>query len=356
MALRSVPPLVLVILAIAGCGGGAHHPHAAVTPPQPPPPPPPTVMNSAACRPPPQHPEPIALVHGTFATTSWSRIGSALARHGYCVFTFNYGERGTAEIAHSAHQLAAFVDRLLARTHAQRVSIVGHSEGGLMPRYYIRFLGGAGKVRDLVGLSPSNHGTENPMALVGAFMGCTACAEQVAIASPFLDRLNAGDETPEPVDYTVIQTVNDHVVVPYTSAFLSGPGARVTNITLQTRCARDGTDHLAIPSDPVALQWVENALGRAGPADPAFRPRCPHAGGQQPGQPAPPDVLASPPAVPQLPSGTGSGVIQGLDFPRQWEQRWDRQLERWDRRWQRWGRRWGRQSSGAGLKWPRRPF
>jgi triacylglycerol esterase/lipase EstA (alpha/beta hydrolase family) len=25
---------------------------------------------------------------------------------------------------------------------------------------------------------------------------------------------------------------------------------------------------------PVALQWVVNALGRAGPADPGFRPRC----------------------------------------------------------------------------------
>jgi hypothetical protein len=31
---------------------------------------------------------------------------------------------------------------------------------------------------------------------------------------------------------------------------------------------------LSIPLDPVALQWVENALGRNGPANPAFRPRC----------------------------------------------------------------------------------
>jgi triacylglycerol lipase len=231
-------------------------------------------MDSASCRPPAQHPEPVVLVHGTFATTSWALLGPALARRGYCVFTFDYGNFGTGEIARSARQLAVFVDRLLARTRARRVSIVGHSEGGLMPRYYIRFLGGAAKVRDLIGLSPSNHGTENPLVLEGAALGCTACAEQEAFGSPFLARLNRGDETPGPTAYTVIQTAYDGVVVPYMSAFLRGPAARVTNVTLQTRCPGDVTGHLAIPTDPVAIQWVENALARAGPADPAFRPRC----------------------------------------------------------------------------------
>jgi triacylglycerol lipase len=266
--------LVLMLLAFvaaagfsAGCRHGAHR-HAAVTPP------PPTVMDSPACRPPVQHPDPIVLVHGTFATTSWWLMGSALARRGYCVFTFNYGDLGRGEIAHSAHELAAFVDRLLARTHARRVSIVGHSEGGMMPRYYIRFLGGAAKVGDLIGLSPSNHGTENPLVLEGAAFGCSACAEQEAIGSPFLDRLNAADETPGPVDYTVVQSVYDGVVIPYRSAFLHGPSARVTNVTLQTQCPGDVTGHLTIAIDPVARQWVEDALARAGPADPAFRPRC----------------------------------------------------------------------------------
>jgi triacylglycerol lipase len=265
----------------AGCGGATHH-HGSVQAVPPtdtaaPPkatPAPPTVMNSRACRPPRQHPEPVVLIHGTFAETSWQLIGPALARRGYCVFTLNYGDLGMGEIAHSAHELATFVNRLLARTHARRVSIVGHSEGGMMPRYYIRFLGGASKVDDLIGLSPSNHGTENPLILEGAALGCTACAEQEAVGSPFLDRLNTTDETPGPVDYTVIQTAYDGVVIPYESAFLRGPAARVTNVTLQRRCPGDITGHLAIPTDPVALQWVENALARSGPANPAFRPRC----------------------------------------------------------------------------------
>ena len=37
--------------------------------------------------------------------------------------------------------------------------MVGHSQGGMMPRYYLKNLGGAAEVHTLVGLSPSNHGT-----------------------------------------------------------------------------------------------------------------------------------------------------------------------------------------------------
>jgi triacylglycerol lipase len=262
-----VPRRLIPLLAVlATACGGAHH--------REPTPAPPTVVDDVTCRPPAQHPVPIVLVHGTFAATDWELIGPALARAGYCVFTFSYGHAGTGEISRSAHQLSAFVDRLLTRTRARRVSIIGHSEGGLMPRYYVRFLGGAAKVDDLIGLAPSNHGTQSPLALEGAVLGCIACAEQEAFGSPFLERLNDGTETPGPVDYTVVETAFDQVVVPYTSAFLHGPSSRVTNVTLQAHCRDDTADHLAIATDPVALQWVENALERKGPADPRLRPRC----------------------------------------------------------------------------------
>jgi triacylglycerol lipase len=232
------------------------------------------VLNSATCKPPSQHPDPVVLVPGTYALTSWGTIGPALAQSGYCVFTLSYGNAGTADIVGSAHQLAHFVDRLLSRTGAHQVAIVGHSEGGMMPRYYIKFLGGASKVSALVGLAPSNHGTENPLALVGAMNGCTACGQQLAWGSAFLQNLNAGDETPPPVNYTTIETKYDQVVIPYTSAFLDGPSARVTDITLQDKCPADIVGHLGLTTDPVALQWVQNALARQGPADPAFTPAC----------------------------------------------------------------------------------
>jgi triacylglycerol lipase len=269
-------------LTLAALHFRSDHEHASQSPrtapqsaaPKPIPPPHPTVVNSPGCKPPPQHPDPVVLVPGTFDATSWALIAPSLARRGYCVFTLEYGNAGTADIVRSAHQLARFVDRLLKRSGAHKVAIVGHSEGGLMPRYYIKFLGGAGKVSALIGLAPSNHGTTNPMALVGAMNGCMACGQQVAWGSAFLRRLNAGDETPGPVDYTNIETEYDQVVLPYTSAFLRGPRARVTNISLQNRCPSDVVGHLGITTDPVALQWVENALRRNGPANPSLVPIC----------------------------------------------------------------------------------
>jgi triacylglycerol lipase len=215
----------------------------------------------------------VVLLPGTFGVTAWHFIGPQLAQLGYCVYTFSYGNGETGDIATSAQQLASFVDRLLARTGASRISIVGHSEGGMMPRYYIKFLGGAAKVEQLVGLAPSNHGTLNPLLFGGALAGCVACAEQQT-GSSFLTRLNAGEETPAPVNYTVIETAYDQVLIPYSSAFLNGPAARVTDIRLQDQCPNDYFGHVGITADPVALQWVQNALTQNGPADSAFVPSC----------------------------------------------------------------------------------
>jgi triacylglycerol lipase len=273
---------------LAGCGGGRHTrtprtvsraPAQPGTSTQPSPAisagrPPATMLNAPSCTPPPRHPYPVVVLPGTFGVSGSQLIGTKLAQLGYCVYTFSYGNNETGDIAASAHQLAGFVNRLLARSGARRVSIVGHSEGGMMPRYYIKFLGGAARVASLVALAPSNHGTLNPTTFGGALIGCVACVEQQT-GSPFLTKLNAGDEDPSPVKYTVIETMYDAVVIPYTSAFLSGPTTRVTNVTLQQQCPRDVVGHLGITADPVALQWVENALAHnGGPADPNFSPSC----------------------------------------------------------------------------------
>jgi triacylglycerol esterase/lipase EstA (alpha/beta hydrolase family) len=230
--------------------------------------------NDWSCKPSSAHPYPVVLVHGTLGdmTVSWNLISPRLKQDGYCVFALDYGHRGTDLMEGSAAQLRDFVNRVLAATGARRVSLVGHSQGGMMPRYYLKFLGGAAKVDDLIGLSPSNHGTSNPGALLLDGVGlCPSCGQQ-ATGSAFLANLNAGDETPGDVSYTVVQTRYDEIVIPYTSAFLSG--ANTTNVLLQARCPLDVSEHLSIIYDAVALRWIRNALGRPGPADPAFRPSC----------------------------------------------------------------------------------
>ncbi|PRX45385.1 lipase (class 2) [Prauserella shujinwangii] len=250
----------------------------------------PAGANDWTCRPSPAHPDPVVLVHGTIEnkTYNWYTLAPLLKNEGYCVFALNYGRvggphvglpgsahtYGAGPVAESAVELGAFVDRVLAATGASEVDIVGHSQGGMMPRYYLRFLGGAAKVDTLVGLAPSNHGTTvNGLAKLPGVpylltTGLGPAVEDQIAGSEFLTKLNRGGDTVPGVRYTVIQTRYDEVVTPYTSAFLEGPN--VTNILLQDRCPANASDHLGISFDAAALRHVRNAL------DPAHAepPRC----------------------------------------------------------------------------------
>jgi triacylglycerol esterase/lipase EstA (alpha/beta hydrolase family) len=253
--------------------------------------------NNWSCKPRAPHPRPVVLVHGTFAdmADSWQALSPLLANAGYCVFALNYGSYegsgsigidAVGDIPTSAEELGAFVARVLSATGARKVDLVGHSQGGMMPRYYLRFLGGASHVHTLVGLASSNHGTtlDGLFTLASyfpgadAFMGtlCPAC-EQQAAGSAFLSTLNAGGDTVAGVHYTVIESANDEVVTPYTSAFLSG--RNVTNILLQSQCALDQGEHLSMPYDHIADADVLTALDPKHPQQPACTPVLPVIGG-----------------------------------------------------------------------------
>lgn len=228
---------------------------------------PPAGANDWDCQPTRRHPHPAVIVHGTFGDQKslLDRLSLSLKRDGYCVFALDYGNRATGPIQDSARELKRFVNRVLRASDADKVQIVGHSQGGMMPRYYIKYLDGGPKVEDLVGLAPSNHGTTVAGKLSGGEY-CKSCDQQRA-GSRFLRRLNNPDETPGLVDYTQVVTRYDEVVVPYTSGFLT-PGPRSTNITLQDYCPANFAEHLTIPMDGLAIAWTLNAFGREGPANP----------------------------------------------------------------------------------------
>lgn len=250
---------------------------------------------NVACTPSAAHPRPVVLLEGTTSrvVASFDRLGPVLANAGYCVYGLNYGQTqittethgvigAMGDIAASARALRSFVDSVLDRTGARKVDIVGWSQGGgPMPRYYLQDLGGATKVARLVGLVPSNYGTsffgiltlitmvERVTGFAGLDLAGAPAFEQQERSSAFLAALNAHGDTVPGVRYTVITTRYDDVVTPYRNAFLHGPGAR--NIVLQNACPLDAVDHLGIPYDDNAIQYVQNALG---PDSPTFRPSC----------------------------------------------------------------------------------
>lgn len=144
----------------------------------------PVGANDWTCKPSSEHPNPVILVHGTWenAYDNWSGLAPQLKKDGFCVFAPNLGRNeiwskgglgsllpntfGVAPIEESAGQLGQVVDAVLQSTGAKQVDLVGHSQGGLMARYYAKIGGGAdavnpqnNKIGKIITLGATNHGT-----------------------------------------------------------------------------------------------------------------------------------------------------------------------------------------------------
>jgi triacylglycerol esterase/lipase EstA (alpha/beta hydrolase family) len=265
---RVLRPLTALLVAAAVATVPAATAHASSAPS--------TGWNDYSCRPSAAHPRPVILVHGTLGNSvdNWLSLAPYLEGRGYCVFSLDYGQLdgvpvfyGLGPIDKSAEQLSAFVDKVLNATGAAKADLVGHSQGGMMPRYYLKFLGGAAKVNALVGLAPDNHGAtlSGLTNLLPYFPGASdlikattpGLADQIP-GSDFLTKLNAGGDTVPGVHYTVVATKYDEVATPWQSQYLSG--SDVHNVLLQDLCSLDLSEHVAIGLfDRIAFHEVANA-------------------------------------------------------------------------------------------------
>jgi triacylglycerol lipase len=257
---------VTVLLVTLGCGGAVAHAAAESS-----------GVNNWACAPSERHPEPVVLVHGLGANgqLNFATLAPTLAKQGYCVFYLTYGTGaygptvgGLGPMQDSAAQVGAFVDKVLAATDADKVDIVGHSEGTTVPAYYLKFLGGAAKVEHFAGFGANYAGTTldglgtlakrlNLGPVLNA-AGCPACTQYLR-GSAFLTKLNDGGVSVPGPTYTNIVSRYDEVVTPYTSGIMAA-AANVTNIVIQDRCKADLTGHLGQAVDPNVAALVLNAL------------------------------------------------------------------------------------------------
>ncbi|MDY5584251.1 MAG: alpha/beta fold hydrolase [Arcanobacterium sp.] len=250
--------------------------------------------NNFSCKPKPGQ-NPIILIPGTSGTAygTWAFMAPHLTQAGFCVYSFNYNVAMnprreamafTGDIRQSAAFLAGFVDRVRAATGAEKVDLIGHSQGGgVLPRAYIKWFGGESKVAHLIGLSPSNNGTSmmGMKNLIYSLLNrypqletnLLNSANQQALlqqldGSKFLAELNAGGLTKPGIKYTVISTKLDTVITPYTKTFINEAG--VSNKTIQDFCPAAAANHGNITYSPVAFQLVLAALN----ADTLRQIRC----------------------------------------------------------------------------------
>jgi triacylglycerol esterase/lipase EstA (alpha/beta hydrolase family) len=217
--------------------------------------------------------EAVLMVPGTTLSPdvnfSWNWL-RALSAQGIPYCTIRSPGDAMADIQDNGEYLVYAIREMHRRTH-RKVQVVGYSQGGMVPRWALRFWPDTrAMVDDVVGLSPSNHGTLDAVALCS--VGCAPAIFQQVTDSKFNQALNSRQETFRGIDYTVAYSHTDEVVVPNTdegagsSPLRTGDGARA-NIATQQICPANVADHLAMGSyDPVAYAIAIDALSHPGPA------------------------------------------------------------------------------------------
>jgi len=182
---------------------------------------------------------PVVLVHGWLGSPdNFATMKAALQADGYPVYTIRLpGQENVA----NANALVGIVARASSEHGGAKVDLVTHSMGGLSARYYLKFLGGAAKVRTYVSMGTSPHGYTGACQLPPNFGG------QMCPGSAFLNQLNAGDDTPGAVAYTTLRSSRDE-----SDTHLDGGACIGTPIP--------DVDHAAEPRDPVFIATVKTVL------------------------------------------------------------------------------------------------
>lgn len=218
---------------------------------------------------------PVLLVPGTTLNPQ-SDFGygwePSLAKLGIPSCTIDLPGNAMADIQVAGEYLVSAI-RTMHAAYGNRIDIIGHSQGGMVPRWALRFWPDTrAMVDDLIGLSPSNHGTYDADFICK--LTCAPAIWQQQRAARFLDALNSSQETFPGISYTNIYTLTDEVVVPNfgpaASSSLNGDGGATTNVPIQHVCPTDLTEHLGVGIyDNTAYALALDALTHAGPVVPS---------------------------------------------------------------------------------------
>jgi triacylglycerol lipase len=168
---------------------------------------------------------PVVLVHGwALNAGSFWLLRRRLWRDGWGpIYCFTYASFG-AKVEPAAERLRAFVQQISTGAAAERpLTLVGHSLGGLVVRYFVRRYP-APTVRRIVTLGTPHGGTE--LARIIAPLG-----RRLAPQSALLSALNAADRVPQQFDVIAIHSSFDALILPPSNARYAGAfNVQVNNV------------------------------------------------------------------------------------------------------------------------------
>jgi triacylglycerol lipase len=201
----------------------------------------------------PRQPKPLILfVHGWNSSGSvWNTMVGRFKKDGWLaseLATFSYNT--TVSNATTAGIIAQKIDSIQKKNGGAQVALVTHSMGALSARYYVRSLGGDGRVSALVALGGTNHGTTTAQLCFQ-----TSCREMWPNSS-FLTALNADDETWGTPRYATWWSPCDEVINPDDSALLNGA------VNTQTACIQ----HSQLHEDATVYAQVRDFVNQPSPS------------------------------------------------------------------------------------------
>ncbi len=233
-----------------------------------------TLAGALACTVPakPTH-RPVLLVHGTGLTPaqSWAwNYGSVLPALGYPTCTVALPQSALGDIQVASEFVVYATDAMTTRWGSS-IDVIGHSQGGIEPRWALRWWPGLrSKIDHYIGLASPNHGIYAADACAAAG-NCWPAVWQMAQNSHFLRSLNGGTEAPGPTSYTDIYSETDDLVQPAltdpTAALATA--ANVSNVPVQTVCPGRYVNHGGMLVDAAVYALVVDTLNHAGPSRPS---------------------------------------------------------------------------------------
>lgn len=239
---------------------------------------------------------PVILLHGTTenSAANWAKMAPVLSRAGACVYAIDYGKvagnpfGGIAPVKNNAEEVYRKITAISSGFETKKVDVIGHSQGGLLPRVIMKQHPEMRSVfRNVIGLASTNNGSTGS-GVLSAIASIPAAKNALnatmpafsdwTIGSSFLKWFNSGnyaDTAPADVKFVNIATKFDEVVTPYPQAFMK-PGPNVENIALQDRCPAAIVGHLDLPYDLTAINLVKTSLGLSKQADASKATCFPH--------------------------------------------------------------------------------
>lgn len=230
------------------------------------------------------HPNPVIFLHGLGATfyEDLNVLQYWLQARDYCTYSRTYGAYdgfpfvgGLKPIAESSDEIADYIQEVKEKTGAEKVDLVGHSEGALQTLYTPKFHPEVVPDLDrLVAIAPPTRGTDfaglyqlaidlgnNTKETVDKVLdtvGCQACSELVK-GGEAIQKLNDGKPiAQEGTHLTVIVSKHDELVTPVDISFVHEEG--VNNVWVQDHCKADFVGHIGEAYDTNVWNIVKNAL------------------------------------------------------------------------------------------------